>query len=202
MNRQRSALMSIAILAATFGPTGGWSQADPSWLRSWNEANENRPTFIGSRSRIASEDEAGTPLIIRGQIFAPDGTLASGVLVHAYHRDEEGLEFGRNDISLTTWELQGWAKTDESGRFEFRTVRPAPDHLGREGAHVHFTLVSADFGRQWAPKIFFSDDPLVPAHQRRQSKKAGEFGWIREIRIKDGEQHVDVKFQLKEKADF
>lgn len=156
-------------------------------------------TSIG---RIASENEPGIPFIIHGWVFGPDGTSAGGVVVHAYHRDRDGFEFGPNDNSLTTWKLQGWVETDAEGRFEFQTIRPAPDHLGREGSHIHFTLESVDFGRQWAPTVFLSDDPLVTADQRRRSKEAGEFGWVREVQTADGVQHVDVRIRLKEKADF
>jgi protocatechuate 3,4-dioxygenase beta subunit len=202
MKRNHNALIGAIMLAATIVSIESWGQVDAVWLRSWNEAQERQPATITSKARIASDSEVGIPLIIHGRVIAPDGTLAGGVLVHAYHRDADGLEFGANDNSLTTWELQGWARTDANGRFEFRTIRPAPDHLGREGSHIHFTLDSADFGRQWAPKIFFSDDPLVSPHQHQRSTKAGEFAWIRDIRIVDGIQHVDVKFQLKKEADF
>lgn len=190
------------ILVAIFSSTGSWGQADPEWLKSWNEAKERRPAIITSEGRIASEHEAGIPLTISGQVFAPDGAIASGVMVHAYHRDQDGLDFGPKDNSLTTWRLQGWAQTDAEGRFVFRTIRPAPDHLGREGPHIHFTLDSNDFGRQWAPTVYFSDDPLVSATEHQRSKQAGEFAWIRDVRYEDGIQHVDVKFQLKEQADF
>ena len=112
------------------------------------------------------------------------------------------LILGHDDKSLAAWRLQGWAETDAKGRFEFKTIRPAPDHLGREGAHIHFTLVSADYGRQWAPTVYLADDPQVTADQRRRSKEAGEFSWVREVQSVKGVQHVKVRVQLKGKADF
>lgn len=193
-----------ALLVAVAGLTAnqGWGQADPAWLRSWNEAQQDRPTNLESIGRIASDSEPGIPLVIHGRVFGSDDNPADGVVVHAYHRDSDGFDFGANDNSLTTWRLQGWVKTDAEGRFEFRTIRPAPDHLGREGAHIHFTLESGDFGRQWAPKVFFSDDPLVTETQRRRSEDAGEFAWILPVKVTDGVQHVDVKIRLREEADF
>ena len=203
MKIQHIALISVLTLAGTtFTPTESRGQADPSWLRSWNEAQEGRPVTMTSSGRIASEHEPGIPLIIRGRIFGPDGTSAGRVVVHAYHRDHDGFEFGPRDNSLTTWKLQGWVETDAEGRFEFQTIRPAPDHLGREGSHIHFTLESDEFGRQWAPTVFLSDDPAVTADQRRRSKEAGEFAWARELQTADGVQHVYVRIRLKEKADF
>ncbi len=157
---------------------------------------------MGSTGRIALEDEPGIPLVIHGRVFTPDNKPADGVVVHAYHRDRDGFDFGPNDNSLTTWRLQGWVKTDAEGRFELRTIRPAPDHLGREGAHIHFTLESSDFGRQWAQKVFFSDDSLVTGNQRRRSEDAGRFAWVLTVQVEDGVQHVDVKIRLREEGDF
>lgn len=179
-----------------------FGQVDPAWLKSWNEAQETRPANIESLGRIALEDEPGIPLTIHGWILRPDGEPANDVVVHAYHRDSDGFDFGPNDNSVTTWRLQGWVRTDAEGRFEFRTIRPAPDYLGREGAHIHFTLESNKFGRQWAPKVFFADDPLVTAEQRRRSKDAGDFHWVLDVWEINGVQHVDAMIQLKEEADF
>lgn len=200
--RNTQILSALLLAVAGFAATEGWGQADPAWLRSWNEAQEYRPANIESTGRIASKDEPGIPLVIHGRVFRPDDKPADGVVVHAYHRDRDGFEFGPDDNSVTTWRLQGWVKTDAEGRFELRTIRPAPDHLGREGAHIHFTLESSDFGRQWAPKVFFSDDPQVTASQHRRSEDAGEFAWVLPVRVADGVQHIDMKIRLKEEADF
>jgi len=200
--RHTKILSALLLAVAGFTATKGWGQADPAWLRSWNEAQESRSANMESTGRIASDSEPGIPLVIYGRVFRPDDKPADGVVVHAYHRDRDGFDFGPNDNSLTTWRLQGWVKTDPEGRFELRTIRPAPDHLGREGAHIHFTIESSDFGRQWAPKVFFSDDQLVTANQRRRSEDAGEFSWVLTVQVEDGVQHVDVKIRLREEADF
>jgi protocatechuate 3,4-dioxygenase, beta subunit len=179
------------------------AQADPFWLKSWDEAQHSRPDQLTSHGRIATAAEPGTPLVIRGQVFKPDGrTPAPDVVVHAYHRDQEGFDFGPKDRALTTWRLQGWVRTDDNGRFEFRTIRPAPDHMGRDAAHVHFTLVSAEFGRQWAPTVYFSDDPPRLADGLAQSAAAGEFGWVRPVRRAGETQEMELKIRLKEKGEF
>lgn len=203
MKAARVTLVGAMIVVGTVcSPTESRGQADPFWLRSWNEAQESRPSTMMSSGRIADEREPGKPLIVHGQIFDPDGTPAEGVVVHAYHRDSDGFDFGPNDDSLTTWRLQGWAETDAEGRFEFRTIRPAPDHLGREGAHIHFTLESNDYGRQWAPTVYLADDPLVSSDQRRRSREAGEFGWVREVETSNGVQEIHMRILLNEQADF
>jgi protocatechuate 3,4-dioxygenase beta subunit len=199
----RYALCIFILFVNAFGCREGLSQVDPFWLRSWNEAQRSRPERMASTGRIAAVTEPGTPLVIRGQVFEPDGrTPARAVVIHAYHRDKDGFDFGPNDRALTTWRLQGWVRTDAQGRFEFQTIRPAPDAMGREGAHVHFTMESQELGKQWAPTIFFSDDPLVTEKAREESAEAGEFGWVRDINVVDGIQRTDVKIRLKDKADF
>lgn len=188
--------------AAACAPAEIHGQVDPFWLRSWNEAQESRPSTMTYVARIADENEPGAPLVILGQVFDPDGTPAEGVVVHAYHRDRDGFDFGPDDKALTTWRLQGWVVTDPEGRFEFRTIRPAPDHLGREGAHIHFTLESNDYGRQWAPTVYFADDPLVSSDERRRSEAAGKFGWVPEVETENGVQQVRVMIRLKADPDF
>jgi protocatechuate 3,4-dioxygenase beta subunit len=74
--------------------------------------------------------------------------------------------------------------------------------MGRDGSHIHFTLESPTFGRQWAPTVYLSDDALVTKRRREQSAAAGEFGWVRDVESVEGVQRIDVKFRLKEKADF
>ena len=178
-------------------------QVDPQWLKSWNQAVDLRPEKVSSSSIIVSQHEPGIPLVVHGQIFKPDGReVASNVLVHLYHRDHAGFDFGHNDNEFSTWRLQGWAKTDAAGKFEFKTIRPAPDHIGREGGHFHFTIVSVEFGKQWAQKIHFLDDPKISAKEKQQSAAAGQFGWVKDVKTIDATQHINVAFKLKEKTDF
>lgn len=180
----------------------GSCQVDPFWLKSWEEANKNKPESIVANSRIAPEGEPGIPFKIQGEVYEPNGSPAEGVVVHAYHRDMEGFDFGPGDNTTSTWRLQGWARTDEEGRFQFKTIRPSADHLGREGAHIHLTLVSEDFGRQWAPTVYLAGDPLITKEQIQRSLKKGEFGPVKEVVEVDGIQYIMVKIKLKAKGDF
>ncbi|MEM7081921.1 MAG: hypothetical protein AAF465_04250 [Pseudomonadota bacterium] len=197
-----SVAAGVVLFALSLIQTGSWAQVDPAWLASWNAAQASRPLTVLPQARIASDEEPGVPLVISGQVFTPDGRPASGVVVHAYHRDSQGLEFDPQVDLPAAWRLHGWAKTNAEGRFEFATIRPAPDTQGREGAHVHFTLASVAHGRQWASKLFFSDDPLVSPRERDRSRQAGEFGWVRDVQTIDGVQLVTIHLKLKERADF
>ncbi len=202
--RTRRALITLALiilgLLATAPAT--FADVDPAWLASWQEAQKQRPKRLLTSGRIASAEEPGSPLVILGLVLNPDGSPAAGVAVHAYHRDSAGYEFGKDDKASKTWRLQGWAETDSVGVFRFETIRPAADHLGREPGHIHFTLESEKFGRQWAPKVFFADDPQVSTALRKKSDKAGDLGNVRAVKVVDEVQTVGVRFKLKRKADF
>jgi len=92
----------IVLTVFSFSPGESQGQVDPDWLRSWNEAEKNRPETLTASSKISPQDEPGIPLIVHGQIFLPDGqTPAPDVIVHSYHRDHAGYEFGPNDNSVT-----------------------------------------------------------------------------------------------------
>lgn len=202
MLRQSTPFVAAIILAVLIGSVAT-AQVDPAWLSSWNDAQSQRPEILQSQSRIASEDEPGRPFIIRGMVVTPEGEAAQGVIVHAYHRDQDGVEFESLDNPPSAWKLHGWAQTDSAGRFEFHTIRPAADNMGREAGHIHFTLLSEQYGRQWAPKVFLAEDPLVSADDRKRSEQAGDFGSVRETKINaSGIEAIDVKFRLKAEADF
>ncbi|MEN4902180.1 hypothetical protein [Luteimonas sp. TWI1437] len=199
----RKITISLVLAATIACPGQSIGQVDPFWLKSWHEAVRHRPQRMGSQARIAPADEPGTPLTVHGRVVAPDGeTPAPGVVVHAYHRDRDGLDFGPGDHSLSTWRLQGWALTDHEGRFRFDTIRPAADAMGRDGAHIHFTLESPDAGRQWAPIVYLADDPRVGERERVRSAKAGRFGWVRQVERVGDAQQMDVWIRLKPAGEF
>ena len=160
----------------------GAGQVDPTWLSQWNVALEHKPEVLTSLSRIAAADEPGTPLRINGTVLDKQLTPIPEVTVHAYHRDHQGFEYGPDDCDTDTWRLQGWAITDTAGRFVFDTVQPAADHLGREAAHIHFTLTSQE--------------------QRARSVQAGRFANVVAIERADGRDVLRVTLPLKDSADF
>jgi protocatechuate 3,4-dioxygenase, beta subunit len=192
--------LALATIVATVGSTA--PQVDQDWLREWREVQADRPATPGSTARIAPAGEPGTPLVIHGRVFQPDGkTPAPNVVVFAYHTDRDGLYVppGR---PRATWRLRGWARTDGEGRFEFRTIRPGVYPSRSESAHVHVTLESPDYGRQWTSSLRFADDALVDVSERRQSASAGRFGPVRDVTMRDGVAYVDFFVRLKTKADF
>ena len=159
------------------------------------------PRDVSSVGVIAGATEPGVRLAISGQIFAPDGvTPVPGVIAYAYQTDGSG-EY-HNDANRVA-RLHGWARTDAGGRFEFRTIRPAP-YPGRGiAAHVHFHVWGSGYPLQWTDELRFADDPLVSSSDREDSRARGKFGTVAAVTHgADGAQHVTVNFRIREETNY
>ena len=172
---------------------------DREFLRALDDAQRARPALLTSTARIAPETEPGAPLIVHGRVFAADGrTPLAGAVVFAYHTDRTGL-YDRRGAPPHSWRLRGWAKTDAEGRFEFRTIRPAPYPGGKVAAHIHIVLYSPDGARDASGGVLFSDDPLVGEADREATRRDETFGPVRSVR-REGTgdavvQHVDLNLR-------
>ena len=162
----------------------------------------NAPANLSWQVSIAGPDEPGERLVISGRVFAPDGeTRVAGVTVYGYHTDATGHYTKTGNIRPPR--LQGWAKTDADGRFEFRTIRPAA-YPGRSiPAHVHFILWGAGYPRQWVDEMRFEGDPFVTHAMLREAAGAGKFAAVRPLeRGADGALHCTVNLRLQRVANF
>src|SRR4029453_17529789 len=99
--------------------------AQDQQTRMWASAQKLKPAQVTSTERIAEASEPGAPFVLHGTVTDPAGKLLGGVEVFAYHTDNTGLYAAPG--AADPWRLKGWAVTDAQGRFEFRTIRPAPD---------------------------------------------------------------------------
>jgi protocatechuate 3,4-dioxygenase beta subunit len=123
------------------------------------------PAAVSSDSRIAPENEPGEPLMIDGTVYREDRrTPASGITILAYHTDKSGHYNSPN--SPYNPRLFGWARTDDSGRYRFRTIKPAPyPELGTP-AHIHVSLYGPGYPEYWVDDYWFAGDSLITPHQR------------------------------------
>ena len=116
-------------LLSLFAVANSLHAQDPDWVRDWENSQSERPKTLASKSRIAPESEPGTPFVLHGRVLQADGkTPAAGAVVFAYQTDAKGLY---REPGKQGWRLKGWAITDQEGRFEFSTIRPAPYPAGR-----------------------------------------------------------------------
>jgi protocatechuate 3,4-dioxygenase beta subunit len=189
----------LALVVAVSSVSLQSGRVDQDWLRRWQDAQTHRPATLSEHSRIAQGSEPGTPLVISGLVVGPDGlTPQPGAIVFAYHTDDSGLYSERPGLP---WRLRGWVRTDAAGRFEFETIRPGPYPNHRVPAHVHLTIESARFGRQYGG-LQFADDPLVPATDREKSNAMGRFADVLTVAHEGRTEHVQLNIKLKPRGDF
>jgi protocatechuate 3,4-dioxygenase beta subunit len=135
------------------------------------------PADLGSSATIVPANEPGEPLVLDGQVFAPDGTTPiAGIDVHAYNTDAQG-HYAANG-SFYPPRLQGWVKTDAQGRFQIRTIRPGHYPGMHVPAHVHVGLWGAGYPFQYAGEVRFAGDPFLSQENVDQAKAQGKFADI------------------------
>jgi len=150
----------------------------------------------GSVLLLAGEKEPGKRLVIAGRIWKADGKKPAGserVLV--YHTDATGDYGSRPGATAAQGtrdaRLSGYVTTDPEGRFEVRTIRPAPYPSGGIPAHVHFVLGGSNLELQ------FADDPRVDATDRKNMARDGTFAMVRPVTVDaQGAQKVWKEFRL------
>ncbi len=173
---------------------------DRRFVQMWETAQRLKPATLGSVARIAPEREPGTPLVITGVVLDTTGRPASGVEVFAYHTDATGRYAAPG--ATDPWRLKGWAVTDAQGRFEFRTIRPAPYPSRDVPAHVHATLTTSCCGRQF-DDLMFDGDPLATQAYREHFAEVGEHGLYGIVtRMSDGTEHVSYTIRMREHGNF
>jgi catechol 1,2-dioxygenase len=162
-------------------------------------------------------DEAGDPLLFTGRVVSSDGTPLAGAELDVWHADAKGLYSGF-DPSLPEGILRGKVYTDDDGRFELRTVVPAPYTVPHDGptgqmisacgwhpwrpAHIHL-LVSADGHQVLTSQLYMEGDQyldddvagavkpsLIVAPERHEASP--------ERGMPEPYRHFDYEFQLAE----
>lgn len=103
----------------------------------------------GARGSVPSrENEPGTALTWTGQVISTTGSALGGAKVELWHADADGL-YSQFAPNIPEWNLRGTFTTDDEGRFEIRTVRPAPYQIPTDGACGK--LIAAAGWHAWRP---------------------------------------------------
>jgi catechol 1,2-dioxygenase/hydroxyquinol 1,2-dioxygenase len=118
----------------------------------------------------------GRPCVVSGRVLSPDGTPLAGAELDVWQCNEEGFYDVQQPDVQPAGNGRGLFRTDDEGRYWFRTV--APSHypiptdgpvgglLGATGrhpyrpAHIHF-IVSADGHRAVTTHVFVAGSPYV-----------------------------------------
>lgn len=145
------------------------------WCGSAHEA----PDDVSWKTVLADEKDAGQPLLISGTVYQTDGkTPAPNILIYVYHTNAKGF-YGRGNGEHPHGKHHGWMLTNEQGRYEFQTIKPAQYPVRDTPAHIHFTLTGVNFKEYWIDDIWFAGDDLItPQIKRKQLTGRGGFNPI------------------------
>lgn len=176
-NRLACGLGTMFLLAAC----GDVPAQDCEWC-----GTAEAPAEVAWSTQIAADSEPGDRLVVTGQVFEGDGvTPAVDVLLYVYHTNAAGVYPKRGDEvgnGRRHGYLRGWLKTDQSGRYRFETIRPAPYTThGGEPAHIHYTVQAPGQAEYWLDGAWFSDDPRVTESQEAALTRRGGFTNVMEI---------------------
>ena len=112
------------------------------------------------RTALNILNEAGTPIIIRGQVLGGgDCSLPlAEAIVDVWHADDQG----EYDNSTSDFKFRGRIQTDEQGRYEFMSILPAPYDNGGQfrPRHIHY-LVQAQGHEELITQLYFEKDEFI-----------------------------------------
>ncbi|MEU7145366.1 dioxygenase [Nocardia sp. NPDC046473] len=134
------------------------------------------PYYLPGQKRLPAtatlpqrDDEKGDTLVLTGQVRALDGTPLGGAEVDIWQADADGYYSGFAP-HIPDGNLRGVITTDEQGRFEITTVRPAPYQIPTDGptgalltaagwhpwrpAHLHLIVCATGY-RQITTQLYF-----------------------------------------------
>lgn len=138
---------------------------------------------------MVSATEPGEPLIISGTIYAPDGqTPLEGISLWVYHTDATGhyspLRESGGDNRNTR--LHGLMQTNRDGRYEFRTIKPAPYPGRTNPAHIHAFVSGPGYPEYWIDEFLFEGDPFITEEMRQKAGKGSFSSILKLTRGSDG----------------
>ena len=132
------------------------------------------PDDVSWKTVLSKKSDKDERMIISGTIFQPDGkTPAPNILIYFYHTDSEGYYGRRGEVR--DGHFRGWMLTGANGKYEFRSIKPAPYPNRTEAAHVHMTLTGKSFTEDSINAILFEGDKFIKEQERNSVGKWGEF---------------------------
>lgn len=124
---------------------------------------------IPSKIKMVPDSEPGERMIISGTIYLSDGkTPAKDAILSVWHTDAKGyyIEGGGGAGELHP-RIHGRIKTGADGKYEFRSIRPAPYPSNSAPAHIHGHISTPDFP-EYPLIYYFEGDPLITDKNRSE----------------------------------
>jgi len=146
--------------------------------------------FVGMPANIAATDtspgwnEKGQKLMVSGVVHERDGkTLAVGVVLYYWQTDNNGVYSPSAELDPRAkrhGHIRGWVKTDASGRYAIRTIRPAPYPHTDNPSHIHIAIKEPRIAvAYYIDELVFDDDKLLTPHKREQLENRGGSGILK-----------------------
>ena len=122
-------------------------------------------------------DEPGDPLLFHGRVESAGGAPLASAVVDLWQSTSDGMYSFFTPKLPEEYLLRGRLRTDATGEFEVRTIRPVPYQIPREGpvgdllenilgrhswrpAHLHFKI-DADGHQPLTTQLYFAGDPYL-----------------------------------------
>lgn len=175
---KHASLVAIALPSLELGLLSMWGCRGQSQVRTALDANSpNIPWKIAT----VSEKEPGKPLIISGTIYAPDGrTPLPGMNLWVYQTDATGhySKLSESGGDNRNTRIHGLLRTNADGRYEFRTIKPAPYPGRNNPAHIHAFVSGLEYPEYWIDEFLFEGDPFITPEIRGKLSGEGNFASI------------------------
>ncbi|MFI5461577.1 MAG: hypothetical protein ACHRXM_39835 [Isosphaerales bacterium] len=178
--------------------------ADPDYLpaHEWPRFRALiRRHATSSRLAMVCSNEPGDPMVVTGRVIDQTGKARPGAILYAYQTSAKGWYSDRaahiaaHEGDRKYARLFGYLKTDENGRFELRTIRPAGYPGSNLPAHIHFEVERAENPLVvLTTEIQFDDDPRLTPDMRTRSRSEGfVIGVVRTETDKSKRVEVELK---------
>jgi protocatechuate 3,4-dioxygenase, beta subunit len=153
------------------------------------------PDDISWKTVLSKKSDRDETITVSGTVFEADGqTPAPNVLIYFYHTDSEGY-YRRGHDEVLHGHFRGWMLTNAQGKYEFRTIKPAPYPNRTEAAHIHMTLTGKSFKEESIDSILFEGDKFITPSERNPRK--GGFNPILKLeKTTNGSSHATRDIQL------
>jgi protocatechuate 3,4-dioxygenase beta subunit len=191
INLNRRNFLQFVSKAAVVLPLAGLGVAELSGLFARPSSALREKARAPWNISIASASEPGEPLIISGTIYAPDGhTPLEGISLWVYHTDATGHYSKLSDVGgeARNTRLHGLMQTNREGRYEFRTIKPAPYPGRTNPAHVHAYVSGPGYPEYWIDDFLFEGDPFITEEMHQKFAGKGSSSSI--LRLTRGEDGI------------
>ena len=138
----------------------------------------------------------GVKIKVEGTIYQNDGkTPANNVILYIYHTNQNGMyapaENAEGWAKIHGYN-RGWIRTDETGRYAFYTLKPAPYPNRSEPAHIHCTILEPNGKYYWLNSYHFKGDDLLTNNEiNPDTPRGGSSGLL--TLIKEGDIWVGTR---------